>query len=292
MIMRIRMLVSGKRAVILLIAVGVMLGCLLAAGCYRAVSAVSRGTPVPILMYHSVCHNDRIQSKYILSPEAFEADLQWLSRRGYTAVFVSDLVAYVNGERSLPERPVVITLDDGFLNNKTNVLPLLQKYNMKAVVSVVGSFCQLYSETFDPDPTYAYLTWDDIADLAASGRVEIANHTYEMHSVGLRRGCMKKADESVAAYSAVLSEDLSRLQALLSEKSGVTPTVFAYPYGAVSSEALFVLRSLGFRAALTCEERVNYLSPEAPDRLYALGRFNRPSGEGTEEFMRRVFGQN
>ncbi|MBQ1216823.1 MAG: polysaccharide deacetylase family protein [Clostridia bacterium] len=288
--MKVRMLISGKKAVILLIAVGVMLGCLLGAGCYRAVSAVSRGTPVPILMYHSVCHNDRIQSKYILSPETFEEDLRWLSQRGYTAVFVSDLVAYVNGEGTLPERPVVITLDDGFLNNKTNVLPLLRKYNMKAVISVVGSFCQRYSETSDPDPSYAYLTWDDIADLAASGRVEIANHTYEMHTVGLRRGCMKKSDESVAAYSAALSEDLSRLQSILSEKSGVTPTVFAYPYGAISSEAVFVLQSLGFRAALTCEERVNYLSALAPDRLYRLGRFNRPSGESTEEFMARIFG--
>ena len=101
---------------------------------------------------------------------------------------------------------------------------------------------------------------------------------------------MKKSDESVAAYSAALSEDLSRLQSILSEKSGVTPTVFAYPYGAISSEAVFVLQSLGFRAALTCEERVNYLSSLAPDRLYRLGRFNRPSGESTEEFMARIFG--
>ena len=101
---------------------------------------------------------------------------------------------------------------------------------------------------------------------------------------------MKLASESVAAYSATLSNDLSKLQSVLAEKSGVTPTVFAYPYGAVSEEAVFVLQSLGFSAALTCAEKINLLSPDDPDRLYHLGRFNRPSGEETEAFMNRVLG--
>jgi len=283
-----KLIVSGKRAAAALAGFCILLAAVLGTGISRAVSAGSSGVAVPILMYHSVGYN-KTPSKYILSPEVFEEDLRWLSERGYTAVFVSELVAYVQGKGSLPERPVVITLDDGFLNNRTYVLPLLQKYKMKAVLSVVGSFCDEFTAHPDPDPAYAYLTWEDVDDLAHSGYFEIGNHTYDLHSVSDRKGCMKKDDESASAYSEFLSKDLTRLQSMLYEKAGITPTVFAYPYGAVSGEALFVLQSLGFSAALTCSEQVNYLSVGKSEALYRLGRFNRPSGVDTKTFMKRVF---
>lgn len=252
------------------------------------VCSATQSVRVPILMYHSVGYNKKIQSPYILSPEVFEEDMCWLRANGYTAVFVSELVDYVDGEGELPPKPVVISLDDGFLNNRTYVLPILEKYDMKAVLSVVGSFCDTYSRAPDPDPSYAYLTWDDVRYLSQTGRFEIGNHTYGMHSVGERKGCMRRADESVASYSSTLSSDLSRLQGMLEETANLTPTVFAYPYGAISSEAVFVLQSLGFRAALTCAEQVNVLSVGNSDALYHLGRFNRPSGEATADFMKRI----
>ncbi len=283
------MVVSGRKGILTVVAMVIVGGMLISVCCVHVACTASSGVEVPILMYHSVGYN-RVQSPYILSPEVFEEDMRWLSEQGYTAVFVSDLVHYVLHKTALPDKPVVITLDDGFLNNRTYVLPILQKYGMRAVISVVGSFCETYTRHPDPNPSYAYLTWEDISYLVRSGMVEIGNHTYEMHSVGKRTGCMRLAGESVAAYSATLSNDLSKLQSVLQERSGVTPAVFAYPYGAVSEEAVFVLQSLGFSAAMTCVERVNLLSPNQPETLYHLGRFNRASGESTEAFMTRVLG--
>ncbi len=285
-----RVMVSGRKGILAVVGAVVLTALLLSVCCVHVSCVSSQGTEVPILMYHSVGYNNRVQTPYILTPEVFEEDMKWLSEHGYTAVFVSDLVHYVLHKTALPEKPIVITLDDGFLNSRTYVLPILERYGMRAVVSVVGSFCEDFSLHPDPDPSYAYLTWEDISYLSQTGRIEIGNHTYNMHSVGERKGCMKLAGESVAAYSATLSNDLSKLQTVLSEKSGVTPTVFAYPYGAVSEESVFVLQSLGFSAALTCAEKINLLSPGNPDRLYHLGRFNRPSGESTGDFMNRVLG--
>lgn len=287
-----RMVVSGRKGILAVIGAAVLLALLVSVCCVHVSCVAAQGTEVPILMYHSVGYNDRVQSPYILTPEVFEQDMKWLSDHGYTAVFVSDVVHYVLHKTALPEKPIIITLDDGFLNNRVYVLPILEKYDMRAVISVVGSFCEEFSRNPDPDPSYAYLTWEDISELSHTGRIEIGNHTYAMHSVGERKGCMRLAGESVAAYSATLSNDLSKLQAVLMEKSGVTPTVFAYPYGAVSEEAVFVLQSLGFSAALTCAEKINLLSPNAPEKLYQLGRFNRPSGETTENFMNRVLGKS
>lgn len=243
------------------------------------------GTPVsvPILMYHSVLEREN-GSVYCISEERFRADLCWLKEKGYETVFVSDLVRWAREGTPLPEKPVVITLDDGFLNAKTAVLPLLEELDMKAVVSVVGEYTERAVQENDPDPRYAYLTWEDIAALAASGRVEIGNHTFAMHGLEGRRGCARLPGEEETAYQSALREDLSRLQAQLAEKSGVTPVCFAYPYGAVSEAALPVLRELGFQAALTCEERVNLLTGD-PEELYHLGRFNRPAGVETEAFF-------
>ncbi len=242
---------------------------------------------VPILMYHSVCNNTRVQTDYRVSPETFENDLAYLQKNGYTAVFVADLIAYVYEGYPLPEKPVILTLDDGYLNNLTEVLPLLEKYDMKATVSVVGEFSETFSTSPDRNPLYAYLTWEDIRALDASGRVEIGNHTYAMHEIGTRRGCMKLQGESEEKYDKTLTADLNKLQDALTQQSGLTPIVFTYPYGFISEESLPVIRKLGFLAALTCYERINYITGE-PEQLYRLGRFNRTPGISTEAFMQKI----
>ena len=86
---------------------------------------------VPILMYHSVCDNKKVTSDYRVTPQMLESDLEYLSKNGYTSILVSDLVAYVHDGALLPQKPVIITLDDGYLNNLTNVFPLLEKYDVR-----------------------------------------------------------------------------------------------------------------------------------------------------------------
>ncbi len=242
---------------------------------------------VPILMYHSVCDNEKVQSDYRVSPRVFENDMKYLCDKGYTAVFVSDLVGYVYEGMPLPGKPVIVTLDDGYLNNLTEVLPILEKYDMCATVSVVRAFTERAVKENDPNPLYAHLTWDDIKALEDSGRIEIGNHTGAMHEIGERRGCMKISGESEERYDEVLTNDLTSLQNALTEKSGLTPIVFTYPFGFVSEESLPVIKKLGFLAALTCYERINYINGSV-DQLYRLGRFNRKPNMTTEEFMNKV----
>lgn len=244
------------------------------------------GADVTILMYHSILQEEN-GNCYCLSEAAFRSDLEYLKEHGYQTVFVSELVDFVREGQPLPEKPVVITLDDGYLNGLTAVLPILEELDMKATISVVGSYTEKSVAENDPNPNYAYLTWDNIQTLAASGRVEIGSHTYAMHELGKRRGAEKGRWESAESYQTLLQADLEQLQLLLTEQSGVTPQVFAYPYGFASPESLSVLKELGFTAALTCKEQVNHLTDD-PEQLYDLGRFNRPSGVTTVDFMERV----
>lgn len=243
--------------------------------------------PLPILMYHSVLKDAHRSNKYVVTPDQLEKDLAYLQQNGYTTVFVQDLIGYVYEGAPLPEKPVMLSFDDGYYNNYTYVLPLLEKYDMKAVISVVGSYAQRFSDTPDPNPNYAYLSWEDIRALKDSGRVEIQNHSYDMHKQTGRNGAQKKAGESVDAYRAALGEDAMALQAALRENCDILPTAFTYPFGAYSKESLPILKELGFRATLTCTEKVNYITRD-PECLFGLHRFNRPSGISTQTFMHKA----
>lgn len=246
------------------------------------------GVRLPIIMYHAVLKDPQRAGEYIISPAQLEKDLLYLKKQGYTAVLPKELVDYVNGNSELPDKPVMITFDDGYYSSLTYVLPILKRTGMKAVVSVVGTYTQKASELMDQNPAYAYLAWEDICALAESGRVEIASHTYALHAKkNGREGVRRKSWESKEAHEAVLKEDIEAFQSAMEEHCGFPITTFAYPFGSWDDETEAVLRKAGFTMTLTCRERVNYIERN-PASLYHLGRFNRPSGISTEEFMKKV----
>ena len=103
------------------------------------------GVRVPVLMYHSILKDSARQGKYVVSPAVLAADLDALQKRGYETVTVSDLLAYVQDGTPLPDKPVMITFDDGYYNNYVYAYPLLQQRGMRAVVSIIGSQTALYT---------------------------------------------------------------------------------------------------------------------------------------------------
>ena len=137
------------------------------------------GVSLPVLMYHSIAPVPETQ--YCISPETLESDLQYLQEHHYTAVSPEELIAYTEGTGDLPEKPVLLTFDDGLYNNLSLALPLLEKYDMCAVISVVGSFADVYAPDAPHNDIYSYLTWEDMQQLEDSGRITLGSHTYDMH---------------------------------------------------------------------------------------------------------------
>ncbi|MCR4862864.1 MAG: polysaccharide deacetylase family protein [Ruminococcus sp.] len=244
------------------------------------------GVFLPVIMYHSVF--DTAPREYTVTPEQLESDLKWLRDSGYTSVTAQQLINYTLGKDGLPERPVLITFDDGYYNNLSEALPLLEKYDMHAIVSVVGRYTDSLAPADPHVPAYSYLTWDDIKQLIASGRVEIGSHTYDMHSIsGQRRGCAKLPGESDEEYADTLSADIGLLRTEMHSNTGYVPLVFAYPFGSISRESVPVLRDSGILLTLTCYERPNLITRD-PGCLFGLFRYNRSGLYSTEEFMKRI----
>lgn len=255
----------------------------------HAAEAQGEGIPVSILMYHSILKDPQRAGQHVLSPDTLEQDLRYLKEQGYTTVFMQQIIDYVYRDVPLPEKPVVLTFDDGYLNNLTYVLPLLEKYDMKATLSIVGAYTEQAERENDENPNYAYLKKQRIAEMAQSGRIEIGAHSYDMHGQQTRKGSARKKGESAGQYQAAFRADTERCLALLAE-CGVQANVYAYPYGAISAESEPVLREMGFLASLSCREKPNYITKD-PDCLWQLGRYNRPSGVSTETFMEKALGK-
>ena len=229
---------------------------------------------LPIIMYHNVSKNPNLLGKYTISQEELEKDIIYLKEQGYTTIVVEDLIAFEFNGISLPEKPIMLTFDDGYSNISKYVLPLLEKYDCKAVVSVIGKYVEKSSESNYPDP---YLNWTQINALIASGYVEIQNHTYSMHTIDNRQGCRIMKGESYEEYKEAILEDVGKLQQLMKEKTVYVPRAFVYPYGFSCEECNEILKDMGFLCTITCNVGVNPLRGKE-DELYELKRVNRPTG--------------
>lgn len=250
---------------------------------YRVNAEQPSTVSVPILMYHSILKSKT--GKYIINPNTLESDFKYLKENNYTTITMTDLINYVYNGSELPEKPIIITFDDGHYNNLTYALPLLEKYDMVAVISIVGKYTDTYTESNEVNPNYSYLRWQDIQDLMKTNRIEFQNHTYNLHNINkTRNGCMKNKNESESTYSKILSEDINKLQNEFSNYTNYTPNTFTYPFGAVSNASIPIIKDLGFKASLSCQEGINIISKN-PDDLYLLKRYNRYNSTSIQKIL-------
>ncbi len=233
---------------------------------------------LPILMYHRVSRDAGLQGRFCISPQALERDLAYLKENGYECVLFSDVIAFAEGTGELPRKPVMLTFDDGNYSDYRYLYPLLKKYDVKAVISILGKETDKYSAD-GRNINYPNLTWKQLAEMAESGHVEIQSHGYDLHGPN---GALKRRGESAEEYEERLSEDLMRLQERVEEMTGTAPTVFAYPKGAISAASKGILKNLGFKGSLGCEEGVNIIEVGKPEQLFKLRRMIRTSGISAE----------
>ena len=239
---------------------------------------------LPVVMYHQIAEDFSGSGNYVLSAAQLEKDLIYLRDAGYESVSVTQLLDWFSGVGTLPEKPCMITFDDGYESTAALAAPLLEKYSFTGVVAVIGSVAQQYSEQPDHNLHYSHLSWEAVAELSQGDVLEVQYHSWDMHSLSPRKGCNKRRGEDEAAYRAVLRADVTRFTEECG-KHGVTPVpALAYPFGAYCALTGEIMEEMGFRIAFTCTERVNLLQQTA-EGLVELGRFNRAAGKTSRDFF-------
>lgn len=260
---------------------------------FSTIPAVRADTPecvrVPIIMYHKVSNNSGLWGKLCITPDEFEADLKYLKDNDYNVVTMTDLISYVHYGIELPKNPIVLTFDDGNYSDYRYVYPLLQKYETRAVISIIGCVTDEYTIENRQDINYPNLTWYQICEMMESGLIELQNHGYDLHgSKKGVKGAKKRGSESDEEYFSRLKADSMKLQNRALEKTGITPNTFTYPFGAYSPESDATIAQVGFYASLICEKRINLLTMGDNDSLYGLGRFVRPHGAEPGAFFESI----
>lgn len=243
---------------------------------------------LPVLMYHSVVNDPAKVGKYVITPQKFEEDLLYLEQKGYTSVSAKQLIRYVYTDEPLPEKPVVITFDDGMYNNLEYVVPLLEKHNAHAIFSVVGSYTDEYTESNIVNPLYSYLRWSDINTLADNEHVEFGNHSYAFHSISSKRyGTQKNKSENSLDYINVFFQDTQKMQSEFFAHCNYRPVIYTYPFGSYSKESSRVLKKMDFMVSFSCIEGINKISHDE-DCLYMLKRYNRDGTLSTWQFFSKL----
>lgn len=228
---------------------------------------------VPVLMYHHLSDSN-------LTPERFEEQIAALAGAGYTSVTFDSLRNYVERGEELPENPIVITFDDGYLSNMELAFPILQQYGMKATIFPIG--CSVGKVTYK-DTGVAMTPHFSVAqaqEMAASGVISFGSHGYDLHEVEgrdpapIRQGLLQREDESEEEYAAFLREDCRKFNALMEPVLGGPAEVLAYPYGLYSTLGKIVLREMGICATVTTQPGTNTIIKGIPQSLFDLKRYN------------------
>lgn len=206
---------------------------------------------VPILMYHDVL--DEPQVFFDLTPADLETHLQVLRTHGFQAVSLDQVVRHLRTGQPLPEKPVLLTFDDGYEGHYTNVYPLLKRYGAPAVFSV-------FPAKLDGDIVgRSTLTWEQLQEMAADPLITIAAHSVT-HPADLRR--LADAD---------LMREVAVSKAALEEKLGISIQYFTYPAGYYDDRVMAAVREAGYQAALTMRHTNEKLAGES-ESLLAIER--------------------
>lgn len=247
---------------------------------------------LPIAMYHSVTDEGDSPSTYVISPKRLEEDLNYLLQNGFETVTIDDLLAYVQQGKALPEKPVMLTFDDGYYNNYKYAYPLLKKYHMKAILSPVGKLTEQFTETNDPKEheTWSYCTGTELKEMADSGVIELQNHSYDFHELSGRKGCLRKQGESQEAYKKLFLEDTQRAQQIFVSLEIAQPTCYTYPYGARNQETDTLVEECGFAASFGCEEGIQVIKRDRHS-LTNMRRYNRDGRLSSEQFWKNLLKQ-
>jgi peptidoglycan/xylan/chitin deacetylase (PgdA/CDA1 family)/GT2 family glycosyltransferase len=201
-----------------------------------------------ILMYHAIGASEEPASPYILPAHRFAAQMKWLRRLGYNPISLMEFLACQRERRLVPERSVVITFDDGYLDNQTNAFPVLRQFQIPATIFLVTGYIG-QANAWD-EKTYLtgrpLLPWQAVTELMANG-TQFGSHT-----------CTHPDLTAIPPSQA--EEEIALSRAELEVRLGEEINLFAYPYGEYNDAIAAMVRHAGYAGACTIDTGLNTLT--------------------------------
>lgn len=235
----------------------------------------ARPVNVPILMYHRI--GDAYDSPWWVTVKDFEEQLAALKEHGYTSILPSRLALHQRWGWPLPRKPVIITLDDGYLNALENAEPLLKKYGFTAVCYLITGMVSDSPETRKSWEGTPLLCWPEVRAMQKRGIIHFGGHSRSHPNL---RAMADPSGEISGCY-----RDFRK-------KGGFKPEGFCYPSGQYKAGTQDCVAKARFTSAVTCDDGVARLGPgtnllELP-RVVVMGGWHRFRVESREGGQSRI----
>ncbi len=246
---------NRKAAVVLLAAAAVVFSLFL----YKKIMDEKGTVPLPVLMYHNF---DTESQDYTTSTETFRSHLEMFRREGYTTITFEELFRYENGEINLPEKPILLISDDGYMGVLEYALPLLEEYDMKMSVAVIGDLIGTRE-----NGGLSYFTLEEEREADGNNRIELISHSNGLHKITEELKGAKNLTLPWEEYKERITADCGIMKNYAADSSPMMAKVFVYPYGAYSKESETVLRENGYTATVTTKQGIARVSQGGGLRL-------------------------
>ncbi len=232
---------------------------------------------VPSLMYHSISEHASSRFRpFTVLPASFADQMAYLHQHAYTPLTVSQLASALSQQgNALPERPVVLTFDDGYADFFTEALPVLKRYNFTATLYITTAFINDTSRwmRYEGETTRPMLTWAQLEQISTGG-IECAAHTHTHPQ-------LDTLPRSLAQGEIVHSKKL------LENHLGKEVNSFAYPYGYLTTTLRQQVQEAGFTSACSVDQE---LGSETAD-IFALTRLMVNRDIGLDQFAELLRGR-
>ncbi len=210
-----------------------------------------RSVEVPIIMYHHIAapppDADAIRRDLSVSPQALEEQLRYLVEAGYHPITLRQLVMHLQSGQPLPEKPVILTFDDGYRDNYTHAYPLLKEYGFVATFFIVSGPIDFGDKE--------YMTWEQIELMSAEG-MDIEDHSYSHPDLA-------------GQPQDFITRQILAPQEAIEAHSGQEVRFFCYPAGSYDQTVIEVLKAAHFWGAVSTKAGV-WHSSEHPFELKRL----------------------
>ena len=208
-----------------------VVGVILVVGLYLGIqyerSLDYKAVGVPVLNYHRI--DTGIRHSLVVPPEEFRKQMQYLHDEGYTTITLDELYDYVANGKDLPDKPVLITFDDGYIDNYEHALPILKEYNMKATLFMITSSMG----------ENRFVNVEQLKEMQANG-IDIQSHT--VNHKDLRNMSLEQARDELIGSKAVLEG-----------RMGHPVRYIAYPGGFANKDIDRIAEESGYRMAFTVQ---------------------------------------
>lgn len=198
------------------------------AGVRLAMSPGPAAVRIPMLLYHYIqviSPRDYMGWRLSVTPTDFASQMAWLAKNGYHPVTLRDVLDFLKGKHGLPDKPIVLTFDDGYVDFYTNAVPVLRSHDFSAVAFVVSGFLG----------RAGYMSEEQVVAAHSAG-FEIGGHTVDHVSL------TRQSNDGLRYQVSACKEQLERLL-------GEPVVSFAYPYGNFGAREVGAVQAAGYEAA-------------------------------------------